>query len=137
MIESQWRNRFSGRAAIRSLAGLLGSPLLRAQLDPFRDHSRLAALGELLTAFDFEPAAFAHVSRDVYDFMMGSSDDESTFRRNRRVFDWVTLVPRGMAHSIPRAKSAFAQGSGASENHPRATWLCAADRIWPPSIAAW
>jgi isopentenyl diphosphate isomerase/L-lactate dehydrogenase-like FMN-dependent dehydrogenase len=76
---------------------LAGSPLLRGQLDPFRDHSRIGALNEMLTAFDFEPAAFAHVPRDVYDFMMGSSDDESTFRRNRRVFDWVTLVPRGVA----------------------------------------
>lgn len=76
---------------------LAGSPLLRAQVDPFRDHSRIPSLNELLTAFDFEPAAFAHVPRDVYDFMMGSSDDESTFRRNRQVFDWVTLVPRGIA----------------------------------------
>src|SRR5260370_23380 len=97
-LEHQWRNRFSRRAALRQLAGLVaGSPLLRAQLDPFRDHSRIPGLNELLTAFDFEPAAFAHVPRDVYDFMMGSGDDESTFRRNRRVFDWVTLVPKGIA----------------------------------------
>ena len=97
-LERKWRNGFSRRAALSRLAGLAaGSPLLRAQLDPFRDHSRIAGLNELLTAFDFEPAAFAHVPRDVYDFMMGSSDDESTFRRNRQVFDWVTLVPRGIA----------------------------------------
>jgi 4-hydroxymandelate oxidase len=97
-LENEWRARFSRRLALRSLAGLLaGSPLLRAQLDPFRDHSRIPSLNELLTAFDFEPAAFAHVPRDVYDFMMGSGDDESTFRRNRRAFDWVSLVPRGIA----------------------------------------
>jgi isopentenyl diphosphate isomerase/L-lactate dehydrogenase-like FMN-dependent dehydrogenase len=111
-IESRWRGCFSRRAALRSLAGMLaGSPLLRGQLDPFRDHSRVAGLNELLTAFDFEPAAFAHVPRDVYDFMMGSSDDESTFRRNRQAFDWVSLVPKGIADvsSIDTSTELFGQ----------------------------
>jgi 4-hydroxymandelate oxidase len=94
----QWRQSPSRRMALRALAGVVaGSPLLKGQIDPFRDHSRIPALNELMTAFDFEPVAFAKLPRDVYDFMMGSSDDESTFRRNRRAFDWVSLIPRGVA----------------------------------------
>src|SRR5262245_52482415 len=97
-IMNQWRQSPSRRMALRALAGVVaGSPLLKGQIDPFRDHSRIPALNELMTAFDFEPVAFAKLPRDVYDFMMGSSDDESTFRRNRRAFDWVSLIPRGVA----------------------------------------
>ena len=35
---------------------LAASHFLRAQQDPFRDHSRVPRMEELLTAFDFEPA---------------------------------------------------------------------------------
>jgi 4-hydroxymandelate oxidase len=107
-----WRNRISRRSALRGLAGFLAaSPLLRGQLDPFRDHSRVPAMNELLTAFDFEPVAHAKLPRDTYDFMMGSSDDESTFRRNRRAFEWVSLVPRGIAdvRSVNTATELFGQ----------------------------
>lgn len=106
------RNGISRRSALRGLAGFLaGSPLLRGQQDPFRDHSRVPGLNELLTAFDFEPVAYAKLPRDVYDFMMGSSDDEATFRRNRRAFDWVSLVPRGVAdvRSVNPATEIFGQ----------------------------
>ncbi len=54
-------------------------------------------MSELKTAFDFEPVAYAKLPRDIYDFMMGSSDGEATARRNRQAFDWVSLIPRGMA----------------------------------------
>lgn len=84
---------------------------MRGQLDPFRDHGRIAGPDGMLTAFDFEPSAFAHVPRGVYGFMMGSADDESTFLRNRRAFDCVSLVPRGVADvsSIDTSTELFGQ----------------------------
>jgi isopentenyl diphosphate isomerase/L-lactate dehydrogenase-like FMN-dependent dehydrogenase len=97
-LEGRWRHSLSRRSALRGVAAYLaGSPLLGSQLDPFRDHSRVPGLGELRTAFDFEPVAYAKLPRDIYDFMMGASDGEATSRRNRRAFDWVSLVPRGLA----------------------------------------
>ena len=36
-----------------------GSPRLAGQHDTFRDHSRVPGLDELVTAFDFEPVAYA------------------------------------------------------------------------------
>ncbi len=111
-LEEKWRSGVSRRSALRGLAAFLaGSPMLRGQQDPFRDNSRVPAMSELRTAFDFEPVAYAKLPRDIYDFMMGSSDDESTFRRNRRAFDWVTLVPRGIADvsSINTATEIFGQ----------------------------
>jgi 4-hydroxymandelate oxidase len=111
-INERWRGSPSRRAALQSLAGMLaGSPLLRGQIDPFHDHSRIPSLNEMLTAFDFEPVAYHHLPRDVYDFMMGSSDDESTFRRNRRAFGWVKLMPKGVADvsSINTSTELFGQ----------------------------
>ena len=62
-----WANGVSRRDAFRALASFLaGSPLLRSQRDPFRDHSRVPALNELVTAFDFEPVAYAKIPR--YNF---------------------------------------------------------------------
>src|SRR5688572_18213099 len=76
------------------MAGFLaGSPLVRAQQDPFRDHSRIPGLSELFTAFDFEPIAYAKVPRYNYDYMAYGTDSEFTLRRNRQAFDWVQLVP--------------------------------------------
>ena len=90
------------RTVFRGLAGFLaGSPLLRSQQDPFRDHSRVPALGELLNAFDFEPVAFAKVTRQAYDYVSYGVDGEWTLRRNREAFDWVELVPRGIAGGGP------------------------------------
>jgi 4-hydroxymandelate oxidase len=86
------------RRALRGLAGFLaGSPLIRAQQDPFRDHSRVPAMSELNTIFDFEPVAYAKIPRDAYDYMALGVDGEFTLRRNRQAFDWVELVPRGVA----------------------------------------
>jgi 4-hydroxymandelate oxidase len=84
----------SRRAAFRGLAAFLaGSPLF-SQQDPFRDHSRVPALGEMLNAFDFEPVAHAKITRQAYDYMSYGVDGEFTMRRNRQAFDWVELVPR-------------------------------------------
>lgn len=83
------------RAAFRQLAALLAaSPLLRAQQDPFRDHTRVPRLDELLTAFDFEPVAFARIPRVAYNYTAYGSESEFTLRRNRDAFDWVDLLAR-------------------------------------------
>ena len=92
----------SRRAVFRGLAGFLaGSPLLRSQQDPFRDHSRVPALREMLDAFDFEPVMFAKVTRQAYDYMAWGVDGEFTMRRNREAYDWVGLVPRALAGTGP------------------------------------
>jgi 4-hydroxymandelate oxidase len=97
--ERRWASSLTRRAAFRGLAGFLaGSPLLRGQLDPFRDHSRVPSMDELKTAFDFEAICFAKMPRDAYDFMAYGSDGEFTLRRNRQVFDWVKLIPRGVVN---------------------------------------
>ncbi len=98
-IENRWRNSMSRRSALRGLAGFLAaSPLAFSQQDPFRDHSRVPAMNELLTAFDFEPVAYAKVPRDAYDYMAHGVESEFTLRRNREAFDWVSLVPRGVVN---------------------------------------
>src|ERR1044071_8268414 len=84
------------------MAGFLaGSPLVPAQQDPFRDHSRIAGLNELLTAFDFEPVAYAKLPRYNYDYMAYGTDSEFTLRRNREAFDWVQLVPKRVLDAAP------------------------------------
>jgi 4-hydroxymandelate oxidase len=90
------------RTVFRGLAGFLaGSPLLRSQQDPFRDHSRVPALREMLNAFDFEPVAFAKITRQAYDYMAWGVDGEFTMRRNREAYDWVGLVSRALAGAGP------------------------------------
>lgn len=101
-LEEGWRKGFHRRNAFRALAGFLaGSPLLRSQQDPFRDHSRVPALEELKTAFDFEPVLYAKVSRYAYDYTAYGTDSEFTLRRNRQAFDWVELVPQRVADVTP------------------------------------
>src|SRR5258708_29156111 len=78
-----------------------GSPLLRPQQDLFRDHSRVPALNELVTAFDFEPVAYAKVPRYNYDYTAYGTDSEFTLRRNREAFDWVELVPDSIRDVSP------------------------------------
>ena len=79
----------------------MGSPLARAQQDPFRDHNRVPGLNELLTVLDFEPVAFARLPRQAYDYTSYGADGEFTLRRNREAFDWVDLVPRSVAGGRP------------------------------------
>jgi 4-hydroxymandelate oxidase len=76
------------------LAFLAGSPLLRGQLDPFRDHSRVPGLNEMSDAFDFERVAYAKWPREIYDYTAYGGAGEFTLRRNRAAFDWVELVPK-------------------------------------------
>src|SRR5205814_152050 len=100
--EHVWANGLSRRNACRALAGFLaGSPLLRSQQDPFRDHSRVPGLSELITAFDFEPVAYAKVPRFAYDYTAYGTDGEFTLRRNREAFDWVELVPKRILDVSP------------------------------------
>jgi 4-hydroxymandelate oxidase len=96
-IESRWRASATRRAALKGLAALVaGSPLLKGQQDPFRDHSRVPAMDELINAFDFEAVAYAKISRDAYDYTALGVEGEFTLRRNRKAFDWVELIPKGM-----------------------------------------
>src|SRR6266478_5113443 len=101
-IEQIWGASRTRRAAFRALAGFFaGSPLLRAQQDPFRDHSRIPGIEEMVTAFDFEPVAYAKILREPYDFMAHGADSEFTLRRNREAYDWVELVARGVTSAAP------------------------------------
>src|SRR5215470_17818529 len=101
-MEQIWAASRTRRLAFRTLAGFLaGSPLLRAQQDPFRDHSRVPGLNELITAFDFEPVAYAKVPRYNYDYTAYGTDGEFTLRRNREAFDWVELIPNRAAERTP------------------------------------
>ncbi|MEX2301522.1 MAG: alpha-hydroxy-acid oxidizing protein [Bryobacterales bacterium] len=97
-IEKQWRNSVSRRQALRSLAGFLAaSPLLHSQQDPFRDHSRVPGIDELLTTFDFEAVAYAKLPRQAYHYTAHGTESESTVRRNREAFEWVKMLPRAIA----------------------------------------
>ncbi len=90
------------RNSLKALSAFLaGSPLLRGQLDPVRDHSRIPGMDELLTAFDFEAVTYAKQARTAYDYMAYGVDGEFTMRRNREAFDWVKLVPRKLADVGP------------------------------------
>src|SRR5690349_735151 len=100
--EQAWRRSLNRRTAFRAMAGFLaGSPLLRSQQDPFRDHSRVPALNELVTAFDFEPVAYAKIPRYNFDYMAYGTDGEFTLRRNREAFGWVELIPKRVVDMGP------------------------------------
>jgi 4-hydroxymandelate oxidase len=93
--QNLWAQSVSRRRSFRQMAGFLaGSPLLLAQQDPFRDHSRVPALSELSNAFDFEAVAYARVPRAAYDYAAYGADSEFTLRRNREAYDWVELAAR-------------------------------------------
>ena len=92
--DQEWAKSLNRRTALKGVAAFLaGSPLLRGQQDPFRDHSRVPALDELKTAFDFEPVMYAKQPRSAYDYTAYGTDGEFTLRRNREAFDWVQLIP--------------------------------------------
>ncbi len=83
------------RQALGGLTGALaGSSLLLAQQDPFRDHSRVPAIDELVTVRDFEAVFFAKEPREVYNYTSYGTESEFTLRRNREAFEWVELVSR-------------------------------------------
>ena len=95
--ERDWSRSLTRRSALRGLAGFLaGSARMQAQQDTFRDHSRVPGIDELVTAFDFEPVAYAKIPRDAYDYTAQGVDGEFTLRRNREAFDWVGIVPKSV-----------------------------------------
>jgi 4-hydroxymandelate oxidase len=99
ILEQTWAASFSRRNAVRAFAAFLAGSPLHSQQDPFRDHSRVPGIDEMTTAFDFEPVTYAKLPREVYDYMAHGGDSEFTLRRNRESYDWVDLVPRGIANS--------------------------------------
>ena len=72
------------------------SPLLRSQFGPRDTHQRVPGLDEITSAFEFEPVARAKMPRQAYDYVAGGVEGEYTLRRNRKGFDWVTLIPRAV-----------------------------------------
>ncbi|MBL8212624.1 MAG: alpha-hydroxy-acid oxidizing protein [Bryobacterales bacterium] len=83
------------RQALRQLAAFIAaSPIVAAQQDPFRDHSRVPWLDELRTAYDFEPVAYARLARSAYDYTAYGSESEYTLRRNRHAFEWFDLAAK-------------------------------------------
>ena len=98
-LQHSWGHGISRRNAVRGLAGFVaGSALLHGQQDVFRDHSRIPAMDELETAFDFEANAFAKLPRDVFNYTAYGSSGEFTLRRNRSAFDEVELVPKSVVN---------------------------------------
>jgi len=90
-MSAHWPTR---RRALRNIAAFLaGSPLFAWQQDPLRDHSRVPWMDELLTAFDFEPVAYARVPRAAHNYTAYGAEGEFTLRRNRQAFSWVDMVP--------------------------------------------
>ena len=111
-LDHKWAGSVSRRLALRAVAGFLaGSPLLRSQQDTFRDHSRVPGLNELLTTFDFEPVAYAKISRYNFDYTAYGTDGEFTLRRNREAFDWVELIPKRVADVGPVQTAAEVLGT--------------------------
>jgi 4-hydroxymandelate oxidase len=93
-LEEQWRSSATRRSAVRKMASLIaGSTLLKGQQDRFRDHSRIPALNELVTTFEFEAVAYANLPRAAYQYTALGCEGEFTLRRNREVFNWVELLP--------------------------------------------
>jgi isopentenyl diphosphate isomerase/L-lactate dehydrogenase-like FMN-dependent dehydrogenase len=85
------------REAIRNLGLFLaGTPLLEGQYSPRDIHPRVPSLEEMANVFEFEPVAQAKMARLNYDYVAGGVEDEVTLRRNRKAFDWASLLPRAM-----------------------------------------
>lgn len=85
------------REAIRNLGLFLAAtPLLEGQYSPRDAHPRAPSLEEMASVFEFEPLAQAKMLRLNYDYVAGGVEDEVTLRRNRKAFDWATLLPRAM-----------------------------------------
>ena len=83
------------RDALKNLGLFVaGSPLLHSQFIPRDTHQRVPSLDEITSAFEFEPVARAKILRASYDYITGGVEGEYSLRRNRKGFDWVTLIPR-------------------------------------------
>ena len=97
-IEKTWLTSPSRRKALAHLAGFVAaSPVAAAmaQTDPrpLSEVRRALSLGEMRTAFDFEPVFFGNVPVKTYDYTAHGDGSEFTLRRNRQAFDWVDIVP--------------------------------------------
>ncbi|HWD99777.1 MAG TPA: alpha-hydroxy-acid oxidizing protein, partial [Bryobacteraceae bacterium] len=88
-------NRRQNLKALAALAA--GSQFSKGQEDPVRDHTRVPAMSELRTSFDFEEVAWRKQSRSAYDYLAYGTDAEFTLRRNRDAFEWVELAPARLA----------------------------------------
>lgn len=98
-LERHRHRNVDRREAIRLLAGFLaGSPLLLSQQDPFRDHSRIPSIDELIDVLDFEALAYEKLPRSAYNYTAYGAAGEFTLRRNREVFKWVELIPKGVVN---------------------------------------
>ena len=127
------RRTVLGRTVLGGLgAALAGPAVLRSQQDPFRDHSRVPGMDELVTVSDFEPVAFAKLPREAWTYTAYGSEGEFTLRRNREAFDWVELVPRGIVDvsAVQTSLDLWASKwrSRFSYRPPRPTPLCIASR---------
>jgi len=85
------------RKLLAGAAGVLAESSLRSQQYPLRDNSRVPAMDELSTVMEFEAVAFAKLPREAYTYTAYGSEGEFTLRRNRQAFDWVELIPKGVA----------------------------------------
>ena len=88
---------FSRREALKQFVLFAaGSPLLPGQFIPREGHRRIPSLDEIANVLEFEPIARAKMKQTDYDYVTGAVEGEYTLRRNRKAFDWVSIVPRGM-----------------------------------------
>ena len=82
------------RQAIAQFSAFLAaSPLARGQQPPPALADRAPSLEEVTSIFDFEPIARQKVPRAAYDYVVGGIDGEFSIRRNRKAFDYVSIVP--------------------------------------------
>ncbi len=97
-LEYRWHSSVTRRGALAGLAAFVaGARQARTQQDPFRSHSRVRGLAEMRDVFDFEAAAYEKLDRATYNYTARGGGSEFTVRRNREAFEWVDLVPRGVA----------------------------------------
>ncbi len=101
-LEKRWLRSLSRRDAVQAFATLVAASPLHAQQDPFRDHSRVPKIEELVNAIDFEAVAYAKLPRQAYDYTAYGTDGEFTMRRNREAFDWVSLKPAAKLEGKPQ-----------------------------------
>src|SRR3569832_912050 len=98
-IERSWLTSSSRRTAMARLAGFMAaSPMAAAmaQPDPGKPLSevrRIPGLGEMQTAFDFQPVFSGNLLATISEYTAHGDGSEFTLRRNRQAFDWVDILP--------------------------------------------